>query len=52
MTDKKEDVGIIQVKGVPVELRKEFKAICAREDTDMTAKLITYMKDVVAANQT
>jgi plasmid stability protein len=37
----------IMIKNVPEQLRNEFKAICARKGSTMSAEILKFIKQVV-----
>jgi plasmid stability protein len=44
---EKEETGQMIIRQVPESLRREFKAICAREGKSMQEKIIEMMREAV-----
>ena len=45
MTEEKET--FLFVRGVPKKMKKEFKSLCARNETTMTEEVLRFMKKYV-----
>lgn len=46
-TEHREDLGMLQVNGIPKELRKRFKVECERVGSNMTEQIKRLMKNFV-----
>lgn len=49
-TTEKEETGQMIIRQVPEAIRREFKALCAREGKSMQEKIIELMATVTAQN--